>query len=374
MFPADYYRILSRINSIDPVAYSRTRNHTDGAVTRLSAYLSRGVISTADVMESLIQRGFSFDDTSALLKELAWRDYFQRVWQVRDVHQDLRSTASAKIAGIPAGILNAATGINAVDHAIREMYRTGYMHNHCRLYTAAIACNFASFGWQDPARWMYYHLLDGDWASNACSWQWTAGTFSSKPYFANQENINMFTGSEQRSTWLDVPYESLADVVCPDAARRPEPLELQAELPVFPLPEIDPALPVCIYNYYNLDPNWRTDRPHNRILLLEPEHFRRYPVSSQCVEFMFRLASNIPGLMFFTGSWDELDEILSADYGAPAVYYKEHPLNRHYHGTADDRGWLDPDIEGFFPSFSAYWKKIEPGLRQAFRINSLIRA
>jgi len=31
------------------------------------------------------------------------------------------------------------------------------------------------------------HLLDGDAASNVCSWQWVAGTFSSKKYFCNQE-------------------------------------------------------------------------------------------------------------------------------------------------------------------------------------------
>lgn len=373
MFPADHHRILSRIQSIDPVAYSRTRNHTDGAVTRLSGYLSRGVISTADVMESLIQRGFGFEETSALIRELAWRDYFQRVWQVRDVDQNLRSIIAGTTSGLPSGVLNANTGINAVDQAIGGLYRTGYMHNHCRLYTAAIACNFASFGWQDPARWMYYHLLDGDWGSNACSWQWAAGTFSSKPYIANQENINMFTGSGQRSSWLDVPYENLPEVVCPDDVRQAIPLDLHTDLPHFAMPEIDPTLPVCIYNYYNLDPVWRTDRPHNRILLLEPDHFRHYPVSSNCLEFMFRLASNIPGILFYSGNWSEFHDALTSAYGAPPIYFKEHPLNRHYQGSADERGWLDPDVTGFFPSFSAYWKKIEPGLRQAFRVNSLIR-
>ena len=35
---------------------------------------------------------------------------------------------------------------------------------------------------------MYYHLLDGDWASNALSWQWVAGSNASKKYYANQAN------------------------------------------------------------------------------------------------------------------------------------------------------------------------------------------
>jgi len=42
---------------------------------------------------------------------------------------------------------------------------------------------------------MYYHLFDGDWASNAWSWQWIARVNSSKKYFANQENINNYAGS-----------------------------------------------------------------------------------------------------------------------------------------------------------------------------------
>jgi len=37
---------LAQVVRIDPVAYGRTRNYVDGAVTRLSPYLSRGVLST----------------------------------------------------------------------------------------------------------------------------------------------------------------------------------------------------------------------------------------------------------------------------------------------------------------------------------------
>ncbi|MFM8514514.1 MAG: hypothetical protein ACKOBI_12390, partial [Bacteroidota bacterium] len=38
---------LAQVARIDPVAYGRTRNYVDGAVTRLSPYLSRGVLSTS---------------------------------------------------------------------------------------------------------------------------------------------------------------------------------------------------------------------------------------------------------------------------------------------------------------------------------------
>jgi deoxyribodipyrimidine photo-lyase len=60
------------------------------------------------------------------------------------------------------------------------------------MYIASLACNVAQSQWRIPAKWMYYHLLDADWASNALSWQWVAGTNSNKKYFANQNNINKY--------------------------------------------------------------------------------------------------------------------------------------------------------------------------------------
>ena len=51
---------------------------------------------------------------------------------------------------------------------------------------------------------MYYHLLDGDWASNALSWQWVAGSNANKKYYANQDNINKYFNSSQKQTFLDV--------------------------------------------------------------------------------------------------------------------------------------------------------------------------
>jgi deoxyribodipyrimidine photo-lyase len=77
------------------------------------------------------------------------------------------------------------------------------------MYTAALACDMAQTHWLKPTQWMYYYLLDGDWASNALSWHWVAGTFSKKQYVANQENINKYTGTYQTNTYLDVSHDAL---------------------------------------------------------------------------------------------------------------------------------------------------------------------
>jgi len=125
--------------------------------------------------------GITWQDSEKLIQELAWRDYWQQVWIAKgdDINTDLKTTQkSVSNHQVPKAIINASTGIEAVDAAIKELYNTGYMHNHMRMYIASICCNIANSHWLAPAKWMYAHLLDGDCASNQLSWQWVAGAFS----------------------------------------------------------------------------------------------------------------------------------------------------------------------------------------------------
>jgi len=362
-FPTDITNIQNQLNRIDPKAYAASRNYLNGAVTRLSPYLSRGVISTRQVLQSLGDRGFDFGQVEALVRELAWREFYQRVWQSRNPDDDLRHTQSPCIGpGLCHSIVHASTGIDAIDASIRTLSETGYMHNHCRMYTAALHCNLGQRAWIDGAQWMYYHLLDGDWASNACSWQWVAGSFSSKKYYANQENINRYTGSTQTDTFLDAPYESFPEMRVPAVLADSTGIELSTTLPASdPIPEKFRGK-VFLYNYYNMDSTWCAPEEGLRILLLEPEHFRRYPVSEQCIRFLLDLAGNIPGVIVRCESFDSLQQQLPDT----EFHYREHPLATHYTGIRHEREWMCEEVTGYFPSFFAYWKRAEKHLRRYF--------
>lgn len=365
-FSCEYSSILSRIDAIDPVRYGKTRNFIDGDVTCLSPYISRGVISTRLVLERVLSKGCVINEIVPFIKQLAWRDYFQCTWQMRDVESDIRfPQASVTNYGIPEAIVNASTGIAGVDDAIKGLYKSGYMHNHCRMYVASIACNIAGSHWHHPARWMYYHLLDGDLASNNCSWQWIVGANSSKKYFANQENISRYTHTPHIHSYLDVPYESFMDRSIPEELKAVTTFNSNTLLPKGEIVTIDPSLPVFIYNYYHLDPAWRNEEPANRILLLEPELFRKYPVSEQCISFLIDCSRNIPGIQIYCGAFNDLINT----YQLERVYYREHPLNRHYTGVCDEREWLVPEVTGYFSSFFSYWKQ----LAKALEINDHVR-
>jgi deoxyribodipyrimidine photo-lyase len=194
-FPLFFSDVQQRIHQINPVKYANTRNFINGSVSYLSPYISRGIISTKDIFQQVLSSGYSVKQSEKFIQELTWRDYWQQVWIAKenDINFDLKNKQlKVSNTAISKSIVEANTGIKAIDNAIINFYENGYMHNHLRMYIASLACNVAQSHWRIPAKWMYYHLLDADWASNALSWQWVAGTNSNKKYFANQNNINKY--------------------------------------------------------------------------------------------------------------------------------------------------------------------------------------
>lgn len=365
MFSPQYNDIISKVNSIDPVAYGRSRNYINGAVGRLSPYVSRGAISTSQILESVIQREFSFKSTETLIKQLAWREYFQRVWQHlgNDINKEIKyEQLDFTHRSMCKNIIEANSGVEAIDNAVSALYETGYMHNHERMYVASVTGNIAKSHWLLPAQWMYYHLLDADWASNACSWQWVVGSFSSKKYYANQENISNYTGSRQRRSYLDLDYSELPTMAVPSVLKELSALELKTNFPVPSDLVIDKSLPVYLYNMYNLDPRWDSNITANRILLLEPSLFLKYPVSDKVMSFITSLTINIPNIQIYVGEFNELLKNCSSQI----IHYKEHPLSNHYTGVKHQREWIFPEVKGYHPSFFNYWKKCEKYLNKLY--------
>ena len=362
-FPTDLTSIEERISYIDPLHYARSRNYLHGGVTCVSPYVSRGVIGTRKLMLHLHEKKYSFEQAESLLMELAWRDYFQRVWQEKEIDQDLlQEQQGVQSHEIPLLLMEGKTGIQAIDAAIARLYSTGYMHNHLRMYVAALACNQLGCHWLAPARWMYFHLLDGDWASNACSWQWVAGANSKKKYRANQENINRFTGHNQTGTFLDVDYETLETVQAPVQLLHTALPSFATALPSFKPIDAEVGTPVAVYTCYNLDPEWLKEKKMTRILLFDTELLSRYPMGPATIAFILSLSKNIPGIQYFAGTFAQLQEACNNN----VLHFKEHPSQKNYSGIVEEREWMVPEVSGYYPSFFAYRKRILPFLQKQF--------
>ncbi|MFK8010624.1 MAG: FAD-binding domain-containing protein [Marinicellaceae bacterium] len=360
-FPTDMPSISKRIKNINPNSYVKNRNFIDGSVTQLSPYISRGVISTKIVFDFLLEQSYDLNKIEKFIQELAWRDYWQQIWISKGelINQDLK-TPQINVTNhkISHAFIDCQTGINAIDDALSAFYQTGYMHNHLRMYVASLVCNIAESHWKTPAKWMYYYLLDADWASNALSWQWVCGSNSHKKYIANQENINKYCYTKQSNTYLDVSYEKLSSCEVPLELNNFTDLKLQTKLPKSNIESIDSNKTTLIYNFYNLDPQWHKETDANRVLLLEPQIFQDYPISDLSVKFMLDLSLNINNIQIFVGSFEQLIKA----YKLKNVTYKEHPLNSHYQGNMEPRDWIF-NVSGYFPSFFKYWKECKKQLK-----------
>ena len=206
---------LARLSAVQPDLYARTRNALNGAVTRLSPYLTHGILSLREVYDAVHARQ-PLDAQHQFLFELGWRAYWHHVWRHRGdgIHRSLHAGVlpdDAYQTALPTDILEARTGIPVIDHAVRELYATGYVHNHARMWLASYCVHLRKVHWHAGAQWMLSHLLDGDVASNHLSWQWVAGTGSSKPYLFNAANVAQFAPADWHSpgTLIDTTYEAL---------------------------------------------------------------------------------------------------------------------------------------------------------------------
>ena len=117
----------------------------------------------------------------SFLTELGWREFAHHLlWHFPHTpDQPLR----AEFARFPwrndAAMLKAwqrgKTGYPIVDAGMRELWRTGWMHNRVRMITASFLIKDLLISWRDGARWFWDTLVDADLAQNTLGWQWTAG-------------------------------------------------------------------------------------------------------------------------------------------------------------------------------------------------------
>jgi deoxyribodipyrimidine photo-lyase len=243
--------LRERLAAVDIAAYGRSRNHLQGRVTRLSPYLTHGFTSIPELFGQLPALRL----TDKLAFEFGWREFFHHVWSREGdaILSDLRAgLPGVRYANaLPGDIREGRTGLAVIDTAVQQLYGTGYLHNHARMWLASYVVHLRKVHWRAGADWMFAHLLDGDLASNHLSWQWVAATFSSKPYLFNAENVARFAPPDWHcaGSAIDTSYEALEDIarnnqtvaVSPSQLGSAEPALLAApsELPSASMPEAE---------------------------------------------------------------------------------------------------------------------------------------
>ena len=202
---------LARLEAFVPRTartYTSQRNYDFGPDKRgniscLSPWVRHRMISEEEVLRAVLSR-HNTSSAEKFIQEVFWRGYFKgwleqrpSVWTAYRAGRDVALEDAERDRGLRAD-LNAAmageTGIDACDAWARELVETGYLHNHARMWFASIWIFTLRLPWEVGADFFLRHLLDGDPASNTCSWRWVAGLHTKgKTYAARASNINKYT-------------------------------------------------------------------------------------------------------------------------------------------------------------------------------------
>lgn len=155
------------------------------ATTRLSVHLRFGTISIRELATKAKKLN------STYLNELIWREFYQMIlWHFPHVrnekafHQQMDNIEWRNNEQEFKAWCDGKTGYPIVDAGMRQLNKTGFMHNRVRLITASFLSKHLLIDWRWGEAYFAKKLLDYDYAANNGGWQWAASTGNdAMPYF-----------------------------------------------------------------------------------------------------------------------------------------------------------------------------------------------
>lgn len=176
-------------------SYGEDRNRPDlHGTSRLSAHLAVGTISPVQVWNAataaIHARKIPENEGMKFLSEIAWREfayhllYFNPSMATEPLRPEFAGFPWREDAAALAAWKKGVTGVPIVDAGMRELWRTGWMHNRVRMIVASFLVKNLLIHWREGERWFWDTLADADPANNPASWQWVAGSGAdAAPYF-----------------------------------------------------------------------------------------------------------------------------------------------------------------------------------------------
>lgn len=129
-------------------------------------------------------------DGQVFLSELGWREFStQLIYHYEDFPEEswkeaFRSFPWKSDPSTLRAWQRGQTGYPIVDAGMRQLWKTGWMHNRVRMIVASFLVKHLLQDWRAGEAWFWDTLVDADVANNAAGWQWVAGCGAdAAPYF-----------------------------------------------------------------------------------------------------------------------------------------------------------------------------------------------
>ena len=149
--------------------------------TKLSPYIKFGCISIRETYHKF---------NKGLQRELIWREFYANI--LYHYPHVLGNSFKLKYNNIKwennIELFNkwcsGTTGFPIIDAGMRQLNKSGWMHNRIRMIVATFLTKDLLIDWRWGEKYFAKHLVDYDPASNNGGWQWCASTGTdSQPYF-----------------------------------------------------------------------------------------------------------------------------------------------------------------------------------------------
>ncbi len=166
--------------------YADRRNFPSiNSTSKLGPYLRFGIVSIRKIVSGLLK----FKDQT-FLNELIWREFFMQIlFHFPHTAKKSFKPKYDKIIWLndPKSFeawKNGETGFPLVDAGMKELNKTGFMHNRVRMITASFLCKHLLIDWRLGEKYFALKLNDYEMASNVGNWQWASGSgVDAAPYF-----------------------------------------------------------------------------------------------------------------------------------------------------------------------------------------------
>ena len=194
------------------------------ATSRLSQDLRYGLISIRTLYAKIEEehksaRGGPRDSIEIYIKELAWREFYFAVLHHfphvidHEFNEDWKGLPWDEVGKNFEKWKTGTTGFPIVDAGMRQLLKTGFIHNRVRMITAMFLTKDLHHDWKLGESHFMQHLTDGEIASNNGGWQWFAGTGAdAAPYFRIQNPWSQTAKHDPKGEYIKRWIPELKDV------------------------------------------------------------------------------------------------------------------------------------------------------------------
>ncbi|EIJ40462.1 deoxyribodipyrimidine photolyase [Galbibacter orientalis DSM 19592] len=186
--------------------------------SNISVHLRFGTISIRQAMQKALEA-----KEHTFWNELIWREFFMQIlWHFPETTHNAFRKKYDKINWRNNETefqkwCKGETGYPLVDAGMRQLNKTGYMHNRVRMVVASFLCKHLLIDWRWGEAYFAERLLDYELSSNVGNWQWAAGSgVDAAPYFRIFNPTTQIKKFDKDLKYINTWVEDLNELTYPD--------------------------------------------------------------------------------------------------------------------------------------------------------------